>query len=80
MSEATCELNNNDKVPLQFNQYKSSLKLYGKGGSDFKQKQLLEHFFSEHHTRYIELLPFKLLITVILTIRKDGRIFGFSNE
>ena len=34
----------------QFNQYKSNLKLYDEGRRDFKQKKLLEHFYSlDHH-------------------------------
>ena len=33
----------------RFNQYKSNLKLYGEGRRDFKQKKLLEHFYSHDH-------------------------------
>ena len=33
----------------RFNQYKSNLKLYGEGQRDFKQKKLLEHFYSHDH-------------------------------
>ena len=80
MSEATCGISNYYKFRLQFNQYKSSLKFYGNGERDFKQKKLLAHFCSEHNLRYMKLSPFKLVITTILTIRKDGRIFEISNQ
>ena len=33
----------------RFNQYKSNLKLHGEGRRDFKQKKLLEHFYSHNH-------------------------------
>ena len=37
----------------QFNQHKSNLKLYGEGQRDFKEKNLLEHFYShDHHETY----------------------------
>ena len=35
----------------QFILYKSNLKLYGEGRRDFKQKTLLEHFYSHDHHR-----------------------------
>ena len=37
------------KFRERFNQYKSSLKLYSKGRRDFKQKKLLQHFYSRNH-------------------------------
>ena len=41
----------------QFNQYKSNLKLYGEGRRDFKQKKLLEHFYShEHHGTHNDMI------------------------
>ena len=37
----------------QFNQHKSNLKLYGEGQRDFKENNLLEHFYShDHHETY----------------------------
>ena len=37
----------------QFNQHKSNLKLYREGQRDFKQKKILEHFYShDHHETY----------------------------
>ena len=33
----------------RFNQYKCNLKLYSEGRRDFKQKKLLQHFYSHDH-------------------------------
>ena len=37
------------KFRVRFNQYKSNIKLYGEGRGNFKQEQLIEHFYRENH-------------------------------
>ena len=45
------------KFRERFNQYKSNLKLYGERRRDFKQKKLLEHFYSyDHHGTHNDLI------------------------
>ena len=52
-----------------------SEKTYGfhNGRRDFNQEKLLEYLYSEHHTGS-QISPNKLFTSIILTVRKDGRI------
>ena len=58
-----------------------SAKTYGfhNGRRDFNQKKLLEYLCSEHHTGS-QISPNKLFTSIILTVRKDGKIFGDRPE
>ena len=63
------------KFHLQFNQYKSNIKLYGEGKRGFKQEKLIEHFFCPNHS--VTHKDISVQVTAIQMTKKDKRIFGF---